>query len=151
MAQAPYGTGIFLIRKELMQYANTKEASYVKGEDSTIIGSRSGANAISIWMILSTYGPYAWKEKIFILQKRTDWLCDQLDNRNISYFREPFSNIVTIKASDLKEQNAHKFGLVPDNHTSAKWFKIVVMEHVNIEKLEAFLHEFDKSNAMCAV
>ncbi len=41
MAQAPYGTGIFLARKGLMKYANTKEASYVKGEDSTIIGSRS--------------------------------------------------------------------------------------------------------------
>lgn len=148
MAQAPYGTGIFLIRKGLMQYANTKEASYVKGEDSTIIGSRSGANAISIWMILSTYGPYAWKEKIFILQKRTDWLCDQLDQRNISYFRNPYSNIVTIKAGDLEEKNAHTFGLVPDNHHAPNWFKIVVMEHVNIEKLEAFLYEVDMSQTV---
>ncbi|MFZ9029437.1 MAG: pyridoxal phosphate-dependent decarboxylase family protein [Crocinitomicaceae bacterium] len=145
MAQAPYGTGIFLIRKGLMQYANTKEASYVKGEDSTVIGSRSGANAISIWMILSTYGPYAWKEKIFILQKRTEWLCDQLDQRNIAYFREPYSNIVTINAHDIDEEKAHKFGLVPDNHSKPNWFKIVVMEHVNIEKLEAFLCEVDMS------
>ena len=70
MAQAPYGTGIFLIRKGLMHYATTAEASYVEGSDCTLIGSRSGANAISIWMILSTYGPHGWMEKIFILQKR---------------------------------------------------------------------------------
>jgi len=57
MAQAPYGTGIFIIRKGYMQYATTQEASYVEGEDCTLIGSRSGANAIAIWMILSTYGP----------------------------------------------------------------------------------------------
>ena len=67
MAQAPYGTGIFLIRKGLIKYANTK-AGYVEGEDFTLIGSRSGANAIAVWMILSKHGPFGWEEKIFILQ-----------------------------------------------------------------------------------
>lgn len=143
MAQAPYGTGIFLIRKGLMAYSNTKEASYVKGEDSTIIGSRSGANAISIWMILSTYGPYGWKEKIFILQKRTAWICDQLDQRCIEYFRNPNSNIVTIKSDQIPHDVAEEFGLVPDNHETPNWFKIVVMDHVQIEKLEQFLNAVD--------
>jgi len=35
MAQAPYGTGVFLIQKGYMAHANTKEASYVEGEDYT--------------------------------------------------------------------------------------------------------------------
>ncbi len=60
MAQAPYGTGIFLIRKGFIQYANTQEASYVEGEDCTLIGSRSGANAVAIWMILTKNGPFGW-------------------------------------------------------------------------------------------
>jgi len=47
----------FWVRKGLIHYATTKEASYVEGEDCALIGSRSGANAIAIWMILSTYGP----------------------------------------------------------------------------------------------
>lgn len=141
MAQAPYGTGIFLIRKGLMQYATTKEASYVAGDDSTLIGSRSGANAISIWMILSKYGPNGWMEKIFILQKRTDWLCEKLDDMKVEYFRNPFSNIVTIKSDYLSNELAEKYGLVPDNHHSAKWFKIVIMDHVQIEKMEPLLIE----------
>jgi hypothetical protein len=99
-------------------------------------------------MILSTYGPYAWKEKIFILQKRTEWVCDQLDQRNIRYFRNPFSNIVTIDAEDIEAKNAHDFGLVPDNHSQPNYFKIVVMDHVNIEKLEAFLYEVDMSRTV---
>jgi glutamate/tyrosine decarboxylase-like PLP-dependent enzyme len=49
MAQAPYGTGIFLVRKNLIDHVNTKEASYVEGQDFTLIGSRSGANAIATW------------------------------------------------------------------------------------------------------
>ncbi|MBL3657351.1 pyridoxal phosphate-dependent decarboxylase family protein [Fulvivirga sediminis] len=141
MLQAPYGTGIFLIRKGLLKYANTKEAKYVEGEDFTLIGSRSGANAIAVWMILMTYGPYGWREKILVLLNRTDWLCKELDTRNVSYYRENGSNIVTIKTDDLSHDIAKKYGLVPDNHSDPKWFKIVIMEHVTIENLEPFIEE----------
>lgn len=141
MAQAPYGTGIFIIRKGWIDYATTKQASYVAGEDCTLIGSRSGANAISIWMILSKYGPNGWIEKIFILQKRTDWLCGQLDELEIQYFRDPFSNIVTIVNNQIPTELVDKYGLVPDNHSNPKWLKIVVMDHVLIEKMEPFIQE----------
>ena len=63
MLQAPYGTGIFLIKKGWMHFANTEEASYVEGQDFTLIGSRSGANAIAIWMILMNYGPHGWLDR----------------------------------------------------------------------------------------
>jgi len=145
MAQAPYGTGIFLIRKGLMHHATTKEASYVEGEDSTLIGSRSGANAVSIWMILSKYGPHGWTEKIFILQKRTDWFCAELDALKITYFRNPHSNIVTIRSSFINHEMAERFGLVPDSHTKPSWFKIVVMDHVTLEKIEPFLNVLKES------
>ena len=35
-----------------MDYALTEEASYVQGKDYTICGSRSGASAVALWMIL---------------------------------------------------------------------------------------------------
>lgn len=135
MVQAPYGTGVFLVRKGLMQYANTKDASYVEGEDYTLIGSRSGANAVAVWMILMTYGRYGWEEKIAVLMKRTDWLCKQLDRAQIGYFRNPHANIVTIRAAHVKEDVARRFGLVPDVHGNPAFYKVVVMDHVTIEKL----------------
>ena len=92
MAQAPYGTGIFLIRKGFMKYVGTKEASYVKGQDSTLIGSRSGANAIAVWMILMKHGPYGWFEKIYILRKRATWFCEQLKRNGIPFYRYPDSS-----------------------------------------------------------
>jgi tyrosine decarboxylase / aspartate 1-decarboxylase len=145
MAQAPYGTGIFIIRKDLIQYANTKEASYVEGEDFTLIGSRSGANAIAVWMILSKYGPFGYMEKIFVLQKRAAWMCEQLDNLNIEYYRHPSSNIITIKSEFLNTDLAHKYGLVPDNHKQPSWYKIVVMDHVTVDKLNLLVEELDTS------
>lgn len=141
MAQAPYGTGIFLIRKNYIHYATTKQASYVAGEDCTLIGSRSGANAIAVWMILAKYGPNGWYEKIFVLQKRTDWLCEQLDDLKLDYFRDPNSNIVAIRSSSMTEEIADKYHLIPDNHHEASWYKIVVMEHVTLEKLVPLLED----------
>jgi glutamate/tyrosine decarboxylase-like PLP-dependent enzyme len=138
MVQAPYGTGIFIIRKGWMQYANTKDASYVEGEDYTLIGSRSGANAVAVWMILVTYGPFGWAEKISILMKRTDWLTDQLDKMDIEYFRNRLANIVTIRAKHLTPEVASAFGLVPDNHKAPQWYKVVVMDHVTVDRLLPF-------------
>lgn len=135
MAQAPYGTGIFLIRKGFIQYANTKDASYIEGEDYTLIGSRSGANAVAIWMILMTYGRFGWYEKIFILLERASWLYNRLQELNITFYRHPKSNIVTIRSQFVPTEIAQEFGLVPDNHHQPNWYKIVVMEHVTIEKL----------------
>lgn len=135
MAQAPYGTGIFITKKNLMQYVNTKEACYVEGQDATLIGSRSGSNAVAVWMILMKHGPYGWFEKIYILEKRARWLCEQLKALNIDFYRALNSNIITIKSDFITATIAKKFGLVPDDHLNPKWYKIVVMPHVSIEKL----------------
>jgi glutamate/tyrosine decarboxylase-like PLP-dependent enzyme len=141
MLQAPYGTGIFLIRKDWIRYANTQEASYVEGEDNTLIGSRSGANAIAIWMILMTYGPNGWFEKTLVLNYRATWLCEQLQQKKIAFYRHPDANIVTIKAHFLKKEVCKKYGLVPDSHKEPQWYKIVIMDHVTIENLDKFLQE----------
>lgn len=136
MLQAPYGTGIFICRKGLIGQVLTREAEYVEGMDLTLCGSRSGSNAIAVWMILFTYGAHGWHEKVSILQMRTTWLCKELDTLGIPYFREPFMNIVTIQAAYLPEAVATRFSLVPQKHdASNKWYKVVVMDHVTIEQL----------------
>ena len=140
MVQAPYGTGIFLIRKNYMHFTNTRSASYVEGEDYTLSGSRSGANAVAIWMILMKNGPYGWKEKILILLNRARWFCDHLERLSIPHYRHPHSNIVTIASNYIPEDVAHEFGLVPDNHQKPKWYKAVIMDHVVIERLEPLVN-----------
>lgn len=146
MLQAPYGTGIFICRKNLIHQVLTKEAEYVEGMDVTLCGSRSGANAIAVWMILSTYGPHGWFEKVSTLQLRTDFLCRELDQLNIRYFREPFMNIVTIEAKYISNEIAQRFRLVPQSHLNDnKWYKIVVMNHVEPEHLITFIAELNAS------
>lgn len=144
MLQSPYGTGIYLTRKGFMDYALTEEANYVKGKDYTLVGSRSGANAIAVWMIMRTYGSDGWKIKINKLLAKTNRLCDQLDDRGIEYYRNPFMNIVTIKASQIDPLVAKEFMLVPDSHDdSPNWYKIVVMDHVTQGQLDRFLMQIE--------
>jgi glutamate/tyrosine decarboxylase-like PLP-dependent enzyme len=136
MLQAPYGTGVYLSRKGLIENVLTKEAEYVEGMDLTLCGSRSGANAIAVYMILFTYGPYGWYEKISVLQMRTNWFCKQLDQLKIPYFRNEHMNIVTLYSSHIPSEIAVQFDLVPQQHNeNNKWYKAVIMDHVEIDHL----------------
>ncbi|HSD13846.1 MAG TPA: pyridoxal-dependent decarboxylase [Flavobacterium sp.] len=140
MLQAPYGTGIFICRKGLIENVLTKEAEYVEGMDLTLCGSRSGTNAVAVWMILFTYGAFGWCEKVRILQMRTDWLCNALDALNIRYFRDPFMNIVTIHARYIPKEMEKKYDLVPQKHDKTnQWYKIVIMNHVEVDHLSTFI------------
>ena len=146
MLQAPYGSGIFLCRKGYIENVLTKEADYLEGMDLTLCGSRSGANAVAIWMILSTYGPHEWFEKISILQMRTQFLCKELDKLKVKYFRDPNMNIVTIHAEFIPKEIAIKYDLVPESHTQHnKWYKIVLMGHVEVEHLTNFIDDLKTS------
>ncbi|WP_040473683.1 pyridoxal phosphate-dependent decarboxylase family protein [Flavobacterium frigoris] len=146
MLQAPYGTGIFICRKGLIENVLTKEAEYVEGMDLTLCGSRSGSNAVAVWMILFTYGPFGWCEKIRVLQMRTEWLCDQLDQLDIPYFREPFMNIVAIPAKYITKTLEKKYDLVPQKHAEGnQWYKIVVMDHVELDHLSTFIADLKGS------
>jgi len=142
MLQAPYGTGIFLARKGLMNYTHTGVASYVVGGDSTLSGSRSGANLVAAWMILNTYGSAGWRVKIAALLSLTDELCGVLDQIGITYYRNPEMNLVSIRAEQIPASLAEKYLLVPDTHgAEAHWYKIVVMDHVKPAILRSFLED----------
>ncbi|SFO67497.1 Pyridoxal-dependent decarboxylase conserved domain-containing protein [Algoriphagus ornithinivorans] len=149
MLQAPYGTGIFVCRKGLIENVLTKEAQYVEGLDLTLCGSRSGANAVAVWTILTTYGPHKWFEKISVLKMRTNWLCRHLNELGVPFFREPEMNIVTLRAEAVPDSIAHKYNLVPQSHSEDnEWYKIVLMDHVEIEHLKDFIQDMKSSQKL---
>jgi len=140
MLQAPYGTGVFICRKGLIENVLTQEAEYVEGMDLTLCGSRSGSNAVAVWMILFTYGPHGWYEKVSILQMRTEYLCKELEKLGVDFYRHPYMNIVTIDAQFISKELEKKYDLVPQKHNDDNnWYKIVLMDHVEVEHLTNFI------------
>lgn len=146
MLQAPYGTGIFLVRKNYLKHVCTNEAGYVKGKDFTLCGSRSGANAVCVWMILRIHGSAGWRVKMHQLIDRTTFICEKLDEYGVVYFRNPDLNIVTISSKYISHSLAEKYHLVPDSHKDPLWYKIVVMPHVRQGIVDHFLSELKSEN-----
>lgn len=141
MLQSPYGTGIFICRKNLIHYTQTEDASYVHGTDFTFCGSRSGANAIAIWMIMMTYGFEGWKFNCERLLDRKDRIASKYDELGIEYKCDPFMNIITAKADGIDSEIAKKYNLVADHYQNPKWWKIVVMTHVQKHVIDEYLLE----------
>ncbi|MGY6558719.1 MAG: pyridoxal-dependent decarboxylase [Nitritalea sp.] len=142
MLQTPYGTGLFLIRKGFFDYVKTDEAQYIPGKDYTISGSRSGANAISMWMILQIHGSEGWRYKMEMLCDRTERICKKLKDAGIPFFRNPYLNIIAIRAAYVPAALAEKYQLVADSYEhQPKWYKIVVMPHVRPGVLDQFVLE----------
>lgn len=142
MLQSPYGTGIFLIRKGYMKYVCTDEAQYIPGKDYTLCGSRSGANAIAVWMILQIHGSNGWTVKMMSLADKTSRLCKKLDNKGVEYFRNPYLNIIAIKSKYISKQLAEKYHLVADSYEhEPKRYKIVIMPHVKQAFLDSFIND----------
>lgn len=146
MLQAPYGTGVFLCRKGLMEYTRTEEASYVQGLDFTLSGSRSGANAVSVWMIMMAHGPEGLKVRMQNLADKAHSLKEELEEIGVEAFHQDGINIVTIKNEYIKSGIAKKYRLVSDNYAKeAKWWKIVVMKHVTQGTLDQFVEDLRQS------
>ena len=55
-------------------------------------------------------------------------------------------NIVTIHTENIPHEIAEKYDLVPQQHNdNNEWYKIVVMDHVEIEHLTTFIDELKAS------
>ena len=127
-----------------MELTSTQSAKYVKGEDNTFCGSQSGANAIAVCMILTTYGRSTWQEKIELLQSRTNWLCKELAKLNIHFYNQEYANIVTMKAIPSLRHTNNKYHFVRDNYEHPNWYKIVIMDHVSKNVLNSIIIDIKK-------
>jgi len=142
MLQAPYGTGIFICRKGLMQYTRTEEAKYVQGLDFTISGSRSGANAVAIWMIMVAHGPNGLKVRMENMADKALSFSEELQDLGVEVFYQEGMNIVTIRDKYITPSIAKKYRLVSDHYgEKSNWWKVVVMKHVTQGTLDKFIED----------
>lgn len=143
--QAPYGSGIFLILKGNLECVKNEKATYLPSYDHTICGSRSGANAVAVWMILKYYGSYGLKKHAEDLILRTNKLCMEFDKLGIHYFRNKYMNIIAVKAKCIPMRLSQKYYIVPDSYVKPTWWKIIVMNHVKNKIVGCFVNDLKDS------
>jgi len=114
---SPLPSGIVLYRGSLRKLIETP-ISYLAEDDSTILGSRSGASVLAIWANIIG-GNNKWRRKFIRLEKRKNDLVKNLKeknpNANILYFKNSLTFAVEVN-SDLNEFS-REFG---DEHSFLK-------------------------------
>ena len=74
--------------------------------------------------------------------KKTDKICDTLNELSIDYVRDKNMNIISIRDGQIPKYICSKYTLVPDTHIGKPtWWKIVVMEHVNWNLVNQFIND----------
>jgi tyrosine decarboxylase / aspartate 1-decarboxylase len=137
MLRAPFGTSVFMIRKGYMNFALTPEARYVAGKDHTIIGSRSGSNAIALWMLLRTLGSDGVRLMMERIARHVHQLCQTLDSTGVNYFYEPGMNVIAIRQEDVTKDLKDKYALVPDDPENPRWWRTLITDGVTPAFIDA--------------
>lgn len=154
----PYSCGIFLCRKNLQQYVET-DVPYIRSHfDDTLIGSRNGAVAASLWAAIMSNGREGYRS-IYrkCLKTKTSFIhrFKKAIPKSWSYTNE-LMNIVAIeipgiKGGKLSNNCEKKFGLnlsrIVLNDVTRNVYKIVFMPHVSETVISEFLKDITHANS----
>ncbi|MCW3994336.1 MAG: tyrosine decarboxylase MfnA [Candidatus Bathyarchaeota archaeon] len=147
MGLAPIPAGGILFRNERLRKAVAWNVSYLAGgksEQTTFVGTRSGASVIAVWALLKHLGTEGYKRIVRSCVRLTWKLAVEIQKINgLDVMTEPTMNIVGIKSEvfDIRriarELRLRKWAvsLFP-NH-----IRIVVMPHVRKLHIEEFLED----------
>ena len=149
MGLAPIPAGGILFRNEAAMKRVGKRVPYLAGgetEQTTLLGTRSGASAVTVWALLKHLGKEGYKTVVKHCMKLTQKLAEGVQKINgVSLVTQPTINIVGIKSDaveiELIAQELRNKGwaisLFP-NH-----IRIVVMPHVKPLHIENFLNDLE--------
>ncbi len=147
MGLAPIPAGGILFRNEAIMKSVSVEVPYLAGgntEQSTIVGTRSGASAVAVWALLTHLGREGYKAVVERCMSLTWKLAEGIEKMDeVSLVTKPVMNIVGIKSNDtdihLLAQKLREKGwavsLFP-NH-----IRIAVMPHIKLVHVQGFLKE----------
>lgn len=150
MGLAPIPAGGILFRNEAIMKSVSIEVPYLAGgntEQSTIVGTRSGASALAVWALLMHLGREGYKAVVKRCMSLTWKLAEGIEKMDkVSLVTKPVMNIVGIKSKviDMRliAQKLRKKGwavaLFPNR------IRVVVMPHVKLAHVQNFLVDLEK-------
>jgi tyrosine decarboxylase/aspartate 1-decarboxylase len=147
MGLAPIPAGGILFRNEELLKSVSFMVPYLSGgnaEQSTIVGTRSGASAVAVWALLRHLGKEGYKAIIKRCMSLTWRLAEGIDKtEKVSLVTKPVMNIMGIKSDDIDIRFlAHK---LRDKNWAVSLFpkhiRVVVMPHVEPAHIENFLKD----------
>jgi len=129
-AGVPHPAGVILYKKKFRPYIE-RTINYLPETDATVLGSRPGASAVSIWATICSLGKYGFKK---IIQ-------DQLTNKQL-FLKNLNAIYPNIKI--ITERNSLTCGLVIPNSIYTNILKQILKKYGFFAKTHKYT--FEKSN-----
>jgi tyrosine decarboxylase/aspartate 1-decarboxylase len=150
MGLAPIPAGGILFRNEELRKAIAWKVPYLAGgeiEQSTFVGTRSGASVIAVWALLRHLGREGYRKIVERCMRVTWKLAEgvkQVDGLDI--LTKPVTNVVGIKSEDFDikliaeklREKGWAVALFP------RYIRIVLMPHIHESHVERFLEDLKR-------
>lgn len=141
---APVGSGVILINRGYQRFSRIK-APYLLEDDLTLLGSRSGSNAIVSWALFqSEVKTGNWSLRLQRSMDSTRYFYEMLDKFpfiNIPY--KPFVNYFVFKFLNIDnekirkmEEALNRYSISATEYRGEKLYKVIVTDNVKNEVLE---------------
>jgi len=149
MGLAPIPAGGILFRDASMSEAIRMEVPYLSGEmnQSTLLGTRSGASAVAVWALLMHLGRAGYAAVVERCLRLTWRLVEEIQRIDgLGIVTEPTLNVVGVKTDtvdvSLVFQELRKRGWAVSLFHD--YLRIIIMPHTKPSHIKSFLEDLQK-------
>ena len=147
LAPIPSG-GIIFRNKEHLKKLAVKTPYLTKDEQTTIVGTRSGASTAAIWSLLKYYGFSGYKEIVDNAMELTKYTYEKLDSIEGVIVRKPELNLISFYVEhldvDILQKQLEDMGWNISVSEYPHALRIVLMPHVKEEHINDFISDLKK-------
>ena len=148
MGLAPIPTGGILFRERKYLEVMAIETPYLTEDlQSTVVGTRTGAATAATWALLKHLGRDGYQEVSRKCMEITNILADGLNKAGFELVTHPELNIVAFTSSKMSvDEIARRLegkGWAVSLASYPKAIRIIVMPHLKLEHVEAFLADLE--------
>lgn len=149
MGLAPIPTGGILFRERKYLEVMAIETPYLTEDlQSTVVGTRTGAATAATWALLNHLGREGYQEVSRKCMEITNILADGVKKAGFELVTRPELNIVAFTSSKMSvDEIARRLegkGWAVSLASYPKAIRIIVMPHLKLEHVEAFLADLEK-------
>lgn len=149
MGLAPIPSGCIVFRGQEYLDSMSIETPYLtEKQQSTIVGTRSGASAAATWAIMKYMGREGYIRVVEDSMRITRFLASELKRCGFELVTEPQLNIVAFNSPDMPpEALAHELesrGWSVSISSYPPAVRIVLMPHIKKEHIEAFMEDLTR-------
>ena len=144
MGLAPIPTGCILFRDRYYLKSISTETPYLtEKEQSTIVGTRTGASAAAAWALLKYFGKEGYSEIALKCMEVTEFLAEGIEKSGFKLIRKPELNLVAFKSDEIEIDDIvgelEDKGWAVSVSAYPRAIRIVVMPHIKMEHAKEFL------------